>query len=424
MATHTHLDTSQVLELRQYTLHAGKREALIELFERAFVEPQEDAGMRVIGTFRDLDAADRFVWLRGFPDLATRAERLGAFYGGKAWQDHRDAANATMIDSDDVLLLRPLDEESGFLLQALRAAVPAAIAAGPAATAAPDHGFVLATVYLLRGPADDGFVRWFNTHAAPVLAASGAPPLARLRTEYGKNEFPRLPVRDGEHAFAWFTTFASQAAYEQHRAALARSAWGRIVEPELVGRWAAPPQVLRLAPTARSLLRHTEPLGFTLLRRGDVHDFDFLAGSWRVVNRRLAARGAACTEWVEFPGDMRVALHLGGVANVDEIVFTTEGWAGMTVRCFRLGDRQWTIRWVSSRTGTMDIGVVGGFEGGRGEFYGIDDDAGRPVQVRFLWSRLGPDAARWEQAFSYDGGPWETNWVMEMARAGTEPVGT
>jgi hypothetical protein len=405
MEAHTHLDTSQVLELRQYKLHAGKRDALIELFERAFVEPQEDAGMCVIGAFRDLDAEDRFVWLRGFPDLASRAERLGAFYGGKVWNANRDAANATMIDSDDVLLLRPVDQASGFQLSAVRAA-------------GPDDGFVLATVYLLRTPADDGFVRWFAAHAAPVLAASGAPPLARFRTEYGKNEFPRLPVREGEHAFAWFTTFASQAAYEQHRAALARSAWDRVVAPELAARWAAPPQVLRLSPTARSLLRHAEPVGYTLLRRGDVHDFDFLAGKWRVVNRRLAARGAGCTEWVEFPGDMRVELHLGGVANVDEIVFTTQGWSGMTVRYFRLADRQWTIRWVSSRTGTIDVGMVGGFEGNRGEFYGVDDDGGRPVQVRFLWSRLGADAARWEQAFSYDGSAWETNWVMEMTRAG------
>jgi hypothetical protein len=60
--------------------------------------------------------------------------------------------------------------------------------------------------------------------------------------------------------------------------------------------------------------------------------------------------------------------------------------------------------------------VEGGFEGSRGEFYGDDEDGGRPIRVRFLWTLLGPDRARWEQAFSYAGGPWETNWVMEFAR--------
>ena len=54
-----------VIELRQYTLHPGRRDDLIALFEREFVEPQEALGIAVLGTFRDLDAPDRFVWLRG-----------------------------------------------------------------------------------------------------------------------------------------------------------------------------------------------------------------------------------------------------------------------------------------------------------------------------------------------------------------------
>ncbi|HEY9023420.1 MAG TPA: NIPSNAP family protein, partial [Burkholderiaceae bacterium] len=102
-----------VLELRQYTLHPGRRDELITLFEREFVESQEDAGMRILGTFHDLDDPDRFVWIRGFPDMASRAESLAAFYGGPAWKAHRDAANATMVDSDNVFLLRPLGCDQG-----------------------------------------------------------------------------------------------------------------------------------------------------------------------------------------------------------------------------------------------------------------------------------------------------------------------
>ncbi|HEU5251458.1 MAG TPA: NIPSNAP family protein, partial [Thermoanaerobaculia bacterium] len=54
---------SAVVELRQYTLHPGTREVLIDLFEREFVESQEELGMSVIGQFRDLDDTNRFVWL-------------------------------------------------------------------------------------------------------------------------------------------------------------------------------------------------------------------------------------------------------------------------------------------------------------------------------------------------------------------------
>jgi hypothetical protein len=54
---------------------------------------------------------------------------------------------------------------------------------------------------------------------------------------------------------------------------------------------------------------------------------------------------------------------------------------------------------------------------GVGEFFGDDIDGGRPVRVRYLWSRITKDAARWEQAFSLDGGrTWETNWVMDLLR--------
>ena len=95
-----------IVELRQYVLRDGQRDTLIALFEREFVESQEAVGMKVVGTFTDLDRPDRLVWLRGFRDMVSRAAGLTAFYGGSVWQAHRAAANATMIDSDDVLLLR------------------------------------------------------------------------------------------------------------------------------------------------------------------------------------------------------------------------------------------------------------------------------------------------------------------------------
>ena len=65
------------------------RDTLIHLFDREFVESQEALGMHIIGQFRDLDNPDRFVWLRGFPDMARRAEALQAFYGGPVWKAPR-----------------------------------------------------------------------------------------------------------------------------------------------------------------------------------------------------------------------------------------------------------------------------------------------------------------------------------------------
>jgi NIPSNAP len=111
-----------VVELRQYTLHPGKRDVLIDLFDREFVETQEEVGIKIIGQFRDLDHQDRFVWLRGFPDMTSRAKALNDFYSGPVWKAHREAANATMIDSDNVLLLCPASPTSGFSLKDLKRA--------------------------------------------------------------------------------------------------------------------------------------------------------------------------------------------------------------------------------------------------------------------------------------------------------------
>jgi len=71
-----------VVELRQYRLHPGARDTLVRIFDEHFVESQERCGMCVIGQFRDLDNPDRFVWLRGFPDMGARTRALEAFYGG------------------------------------------------------------------------------------------------------------------------------------------------------------------------------------------------------------------------------------------------------------------------------------------------------------------------------------------------------
>jgi hypothetical protein len=103
--------------------------------------------------------------------------------------------------------------------------------------------------------------------------------------------------------------------------------------------------------------------------------------------------------------------------NVDANDFPTMGWSGVTFRHFDLERRQWYINWVNNRNGKMDTPVVGGFDGDVGIFYGDDVDEGRPVRVAFKWTKLGPNTARWEQAFSYDDGKtWETNWMNVLER--------
>jgi quinol monooxygenase YgiN len=234
---------TEVLELRQYTLHPGRRDTLIELFDRELVEPQEAVGMRLYGQFRDRDDDDRFVWLRGFPDMAARAEALTAFYGGPVWKKHRDAANATMIDSDDVLLLRPAAEDSGFDLPADRPDTEAS-------------SLVTVTLYHLPPGAGDEFADLFLREVRPLLADLGAPPLACLRTEPAENNYPALPVRTRENVFAWVAAYADQDVHLEHIQRLGKSTcWTHDLMPLLAKHLARGPEQLHLAPTARSRLR-------------------------------------------------------------------------------------------------------------------------------------------------------------------------
>ena len=237
---------SPVVELRQYTLHPGQRDTLIELFDREFVESQEACGMRIIGQFRDLDNPDRFVWLRGFADMHARDTALRAFYGGPVWAAHRATANATMLDASNVLLLRPARPDGGFWIEG-RARAPVG------ATQRPET-LIAATICYFSAPPTQDVVDFVEEDILPALANAGGAAIGRFVTDAGENTFPILPVRN-ENVFAWFSTFRNSADYASHRAQLAESRhWREEVFPRLRDGLASDPELLRLSPTARSLL--------------------------------------------------------------------------------------------------------------------------------------------------------------------------
>ncbi len=362
---------STVFELRHYTLHPGRRDELITLFEREFIEAQQAAGMALPGLFTDMDRPDSFVWLRAFADMAARPGALERFYTGPVWQQHRNAANATMIDSDDVLLLK------GVTLPGTR--VGALFLCVDVVT---DRDREIED--LLTARLDGDIVGRWATDATP-------------------NNFPRLPVREGERHAVWLLRLAKEPDLPALGAALAPLGAGA-------------PRLLRLQPTARSALQLDPGTSRYVGRPGD---FDFLVdGRWSVRNRRLMTRLRGNTsDWREFDAVIEAWTHMKGQISFDEIAFESEGFSGATMRTLDIATKQWSIYWINSRSGKLFPPVQGGWCGDRGEFYGVDEDDGRTVLVRFVWERLGADEARWTQAFSIDGGrSWEDNWFMQMQR--------
>ena len=221
-----------VIELRQYTLKPGQRDVLIDLFDRHFVESQEAAGMTIVGQFRDRRRPDRFVWIRGLPDMASRHQALEGFYSRPVWAAHRTAANATMLDVSDVLLLQPVRSDSGFLLESERMR-PGAPPRNPTS--------VLAAVYSLAKQADDALVSQFERQVAPRLKSRGVTLKGVFVTDPAPNTFTRLPVREGEHVLVWIATVEGSPEGLESIAA----------DSTLAGHV---PTVLDLEPTSRSLL--------------------------------------------------------------------------------------------------------------------------------------------------------------------------
>jgi len=234
-----------LFELRRYRLQPGGREPLIALFDREFVEPQEASGMRIEGEFRDADDPDAFVWVRSFADMLTRTEALRAFYSGPVWKEFGSAANATMLNSDNVLLLKPAASVQPFAHNRRR---------DQEQSGGPASGVIIVNICSLAPGTEDRAASFFVERALPVLEGSGARIDAVFVTERSANGFPRLPVREGETVLVWFECYADRKALDQCRERLAGNAtWTDEVYPALDAQCWRRIETARLTPTSRSL---------------------------------------------------------------------------------------------------------------------------------------------------------------------------
>lgn len=242
------MERAGIVELRQYTLHPGARDVLVDVFGRHFVAGQEAVDIAVGGVFLDEDDPDRFVWFRGFGSMAARRTALERFYYGPVWRAHREVANATMIDSDDVLLLRPSEP-----------AHPPSPTSAPAASSER----VQVGVYVIEP--DRALESWLVTEVHGVLERQLRTRVAMWRTEPAANTFPALPVRR-DHAVVWSATFEDADDRAESVARLESSdEWTSQVQPRLATSVAV--QRLRLEPapfsrhpaSRRSLLPESAP---------------------------------------------------------------------------------------------------------------------------------------------------------------------
>jgi hypothetical protein len=152
------------------------------------------------------------------------------------------------------------------------------------------------------------------------------------------------------------------------------------------------------------------------------HDFDFLVGKWRVHHWRLKERLANSHDWIEFEGTSQLWLTLNGHGTVDDnyIGLPSGPYRAMGFRCYDPKTQMWRIWWLDERDPVNTVAsppVMGNITDGAGVFESPDTFNGKPIVVRYTWSKITHNSAHWEQAFSPDGGKtWETNWRMDLTR--------
>jgi hypothetical protein len=237
-----HLKDFQVIEFRRYTVKESEREHFAQYFESYFPEAFEQMGSIVFGQFFERKNPIGFTWLRGFKNTDARAIVNAGFYYGPLWREHASTMNNLIIDAENVLLLRPLNSESG--VSVLPAVDPVTESKGA-------QGIVVAQIFAVKANQVDTFARQAEATFAGYRAA-GVQEAGILVTLDVPNNFPQLPVRTDGPYLVWLGIISDNRILETR--------FNPLVERSLqsfsaTGLLRGTPELVILDPTRRSRLR-------------------------------------------------------------------------------------------------------------------------------------------------------------------------
>ena len=236
------LDNFQVLEFRRYSIKPGERGNFSHYFEAYFPEAFQQLGAIAAGSFLERGNETGFTWIRGFHTMDGRAVGNASFYYGPVWKEHKETLNNLMTDSDNVLLLRPLNPERGVMI--LPAVDPVTEPSGA-------QGVIVAQVFAVKKDEVDAFA----TEAEPAFAkyrAAGAREAGVLVTLDAKNNFPQLPIRTDGPFLVWLGILRDDQTLQRDLVPVTQQAAGTL---ESTGLLRGTPELIVLDPTLRSRMR-------------------------------------------------------------------------------------------------------------------------------------------------------------------------
>jgi hypothetical protein len=237
-----HMKDFQVIEFRRYTVKAGEREHFAEYFESYFPEAFQQMGAIAFGQFFERKNPVMYTWMRGFKNTDARAVINAGFYYGPLWREHAFTMNSLMVDSTNVLLLRPLNPDRGVVV--LPSVDPVAESKGA-------QGVVVAQIFAVKANSVDAFAQQAEATFAGYRAA-GAREAGVLVTLDTPNNFPQLPVRTDGPYLVWLGVVKDNQALETQFTPLAERSSQSL---SATGLLRGAPELVILDPTRRSRLR-------------------------------------------------------------------------------------------------------------------------------------------------------------------------
>ena len=237
-----HLSDFQAIEFRRYIIKPGEREHFAQYFESYFPEAFQQLGAIAAGSFFERKNQSGFTWIRGFHTIEARAVANAAFYYGPLWKEHKKTLNDLMIDSDNVMLLRPLSPERG---------IPILPAVDPVTEAVGAQGIVVAQIFAVKADGVEAFAQAAETTFAGYRAA-GAREAGILVTLDVTNNFPQLPIRTDGPYLVWLGILKDNQTLEGEFTPLAERSLQAL---SATGLLRGAPELVILDPTHRSRLR-------------------------------------------------------------------------------------------------------------------------------------------------------------------------
>lgn len=237
-----HLSNFQVLEFRRYTIKEGEREHFAQYFDAYFPEALQQLGTIVAGDFFERKNSSGFTWIRGFHTLEDRAVVNAQFYAGSVWKEHKKTMNDLIVDSDNVMLLRPLSPERG---------IPILPSIDPIVEANGVQGIVVAQIFAVKADSVEAFAK----AAEPTFAsyrATGLREAGVLVTLDVPNNYPQLPIRTDGPFLVWLGVLKDKQMLENEFNPLAERSLQSLSATGLIR---GAPESVVLDPTRRSRLR-------------------------------------------------------------------------------------------------------------------------------------------------------------------------